>query len=162
VIAIGAAKGHNEPMLLTIFAQGGAGLVSKGTVALHPAYQALLGFAALFFLMAVLRGAMDLSRKPPAGTPKPTVAVSFSRYWSFVLSLMFLIVILLVFTGILRSGQQMGLLGVPMGMLAAGQFWTVVMVWRNPEAKPVMRIIHTLLLVCAVATLPLLLMPSSG
>lgn len=149
-------------MLLTFIAQGGAGLVSKGTVALHPAYQAFLGFAALFFLMAVLRGAMDLSRKPPAGTPKPTVAVSFSRYWSFVLSLIFLIVIMLVFTGLLRGGQSMGLLGVPMGILAAGQLWTVVMVWRNPESKKVMRIIHTLLLVCALATLPLLLMPTSG
>lgn len=139
-----------------VLAQGGSGF--REVPRPVEAYKAALAITALIFLLAVIRGSIDLARPRPATAPKATLAVTTSRYWAFVLALVYLIVILLVLTGLVEDVRQLALLQWPMGILLLGQVWTAIQAWRNPEAKKAVQIVQTVLLVAALVAFPLFLL----
>lgn len=145
---------------VVILAQGGSGLSSQVTFLPQPLYQVLLVLAALLFAVALVKGVVDMRRPRDPDAPKPGPAVWLSRLAPFFLALLNLVTIVTVLAGLVEVRQLTGLRWLA-ELLLVLQLAVVILVFRNPESKQVMRIIHPVLLVAGLIALPLFLLPNS-
>ncbi|MEO7993399.1 MAG: hypothetical protein ABI743_03295 [bacterium] len=139
-----------------ILAQAGQGAQTVMTV-MPGWYQVVLGFCAFFFLAAVGKGSADLFRKPGEDAPPATLAIQFSRWVPWVLSLVGLVVLLMTLSNTIHDVAIFRPLRPLIVILIVAQAAVTLRAWTTPSVKKVMRIINTLLLVASLITLPVYL-----
>lgn len=141
-------------------AQGGSGLSQQISFMPDPLYKVLLAIAGLLFLAAIAKGGMDMARPKDPDAPPATPATWLSRIAPMFLSLLNLVAIGAVLAG--TDPRQFHGLQLLAELLLVLQLAVVILAFRNPEGKKVMRIIHTALLIAGVIALPLFLLGPAG